>query len=293
MVVAAGLLLFACYDVVDERGAGGDSGKSDAGASDSGMPDAGLPDAGRDTGHFDIGSDTSDSSDLSDTSDDAGTPDSGLMDAGQDAGGDVGPDAGFDAGPDDTGDAGSDPCADHCSNQKMDCGEAGVDCGGGCGACPDPCDGHCFNAKADCGEAGKDCGGECSPCGSGGCSFPQGVPEEDFVPGTGNDGTIAAAVNAVMEGLSGCGVGSDCYIGDQYPDAQQWFVAVAQALRDQGFCAGQHELGYTDEIAVSNTGCTGRWYGYHIYNYGGSKVVWNPGAQRGWWAIEAKWCAGI
>ncbi len=62
------------------------------------------------------------------------------------------------------------------------------------------------------------------------------------------------------------------------------------AACDQGFCAGRHEEGHTDEIAVSNTGCTGRWFGYHIYNYGGGKVVWNPGAQRGWWCIEPEWC---
>jgi hypothetical protein len=93
-----------------------------------------------------------------------------------------------------------------------------------------------------------------------------------------------------MADISGCNPGSDCPIGDTYPDAQNWFLDVAAALRSQGFCAGQHELGYTDEIAVSNTGCTGRWFGYHIYNYGGSKVVWNPGAQRGWWSITPEHC---
>ena len=61
-------------------------------------------------------------------------------------------------------------------------------------------------------------------------------------------------------------------------------------LRAQGLSAGQHEVGQTDEIAVSNTGCTGEWYGYHICNYGGPKVVWNPGARRGWWAIDPGYC---
>jgi len=38
------------------------------------------------------------------------------------------------------------------------------------------------------------------------------------------------------------------------------------------------------------TGCGGKWYGYHICNYGGPKVVWNPGARRGWWAINPAYC---
>ena len=36
---------------------------------------------------------------------------------------------------------------------------------------------------------------------------------------------------------------------------------------------------------MSNTGCTGKWYGYHICFYGGPTVGWNPGARRGWWKI--------
>ncbi|MDY0063291.1 MAG: hypothetical protein RBU45_26035 [Myxococcota bacterium] len=123
-----------------------------------------------------------------------------------------------------------------------------------------------------------------------GCSFPQGVPEEAFTSGGETDGEIAAAVNAVMAALSGCGIGSDCFIGDRWPDGQGWFGAVNRELRNQGYCAGQHEEGATDEIAVSSAGCRGRWYGYHVYNYGGSKVVWNPGAQRGWWSIDASYC---
>ncbi len=126
-----------------------------------------------------------------------------------------------------------------------------------------------------------------------GCRFPQGVPEQDFTGHTGTDATIADAVNAVMASLSGCDVGSRCPIsgtGTAEEVCQQWFDAVTQALRDQGFCAGQHEEGVTDEIAVSNTGCAGNWYGYHICNYGGPLVVWNPGAQRNFWTIDPRWC---
>jgi hypothetical protein len=106
---------------------------------------------------------------------------------------------------------------------------------------------------------------------------------------------VDKAVNEVMVALSGCGVGSDCPITG-FPGTnagevcQSWFAAVTKALRDKGYCAGQHEVGYTDEIAVSNTGCGGKWYGYHICFYGGPKVVWNPGARRGWWMIKPSYC---
>jgi len=123
------------------------------------------------------------------------------------------------------------------------------------------------------------------------CKFPQGVPDEAYTHGEDNDPEIAQIVNDVMVTLSGCDIGSDCPLGDRgYPTAQSWFDAVNAELRSMGLCAGQHVEGETDEIAVSNDGCTGRWYGYHIYNYGGGKVVWNPGAQRGWWSIDPAYC---
>jgi hypothetical protein len=137
-------------------------------------------------------------------------------------------------------------------------------------------------------------------CGTGGpCSFPQGVPDPAFVASActyqDTDKAVDDAVNAVMGSLSGCGIGSDCTIttvGGSSVDeiCQNWFAAVATELRNQGYCAGQHTEGHTDEIAVSNTCCEGKWYGYHICNYGGGKVVWNPGARRGWWMIEPSYC---
>lgn len=134
-LAAAGLLLFACYDIVDDgRGA-----KRDAGLSDSGTRDAGLPDAGGDTGHVDAmgtddsapdtGSDASfddalDGALPSDGSDDAGTPDAGWLDAAAEAGIDTDPeDAG---GPD--------------VSLPNRCNRAGArDCGPGPGGgyCPD------------------------------------------------------------------------------------------------------------------------------------------------------------
>lgn len=136
--------------------------------------------------------------------------------------------------------------------------------------------------------------------GSGGpCEFPQGVPDPDFTCASATyqetDPAVDAAVNKVMAALTGCGVGSDCpitgFAGTNTDEiCQSWFAAVTKELRAQGYCAGQHAVGSTDEIAVSNTGCAGKWYGYHICNYGGPKVVWNPGARRGWWLIKPSYC---
>lgn len=148
------------------------------------------------------------------------------------------------------------------------------------------------------GQGGAGCSGPVGQ-GSGPCEFPQGVPEADFIASacsySDTDPSVDAAVNAVMATLTGCGVSSDCPI-TVVPGAttdeicQSWFAAVTAELRAQGYCAGQHAVGATDEIAVSNTGCDGKWYGYHICNYGGPKVVWNPGARRGWWAIDPAYC---
>lgn len=123
-----------------------------------------------------------------------------------------------------------------------------------------------------------------------GCSFPQGVPDPDFTGHTTTSTSVGNTVNQVMSQLSGCPIGSDCVLAPAFADAQAWFAAVTVALRARGLCAGQHEVGHTDEIAVSDTGCTGLWYGYHAYNYGGGKVVWAPGANRGSWSIAPQHC---
>lgn len=123
-----------------------------------------------------------------------------------------------------------------------------------------------------------------------GCSFPQGVPDPDFTGHATTSTSVGNTVNQVMSQLSGCPVGSDCPLAPTYADAQAWFAAVNAALRARGLCAGQHIVGDTDEIAVSDTGCTGLWYGFHAYNYGGGKVVWAPGANRGSWSIAPQHC---
>lgn len=130
-------------------------------------------------------------------------------------------------------------------------------------------------------------------------AFPLNVPEEGFIAAatssSDTDPAVDAAVNDVMVALTGCGVSSSCdlsgYAGaNAHEQCQSWFAAVTSELRARGYHAGQHEAGITDEIAVSNTGCAGRWYGYHVCNYGGPLVVWSPGARRGWWMIDPAYC---
>ncbi|MCC6644502.1 MAG: hypothetical protein IT374_02895 [Polyangiaceae bacterium] len=145
------------------------------------------------------------------------------------------------------------------------------------------------------GAGGAASGPKCS-----GDPFPQGVPDPDgFIASAASyddtDPAVDAAVNAAMSKLTGCSPGSDCPItgfpGGSVEDiCQAWFGAVTAELRAQGFCAGQHVVGSTDEIAVANTSCDGEWYGYHVCFYGGPKVVWNPGARRGWWKIASQYC---
>ena len=134
---------------------------------------------------------------------------------------------------------------------------------------------------------------------TGPCEFPQGVPDEGFIATAktfeDTDPTVDDDVNDVLVALTGCGILSDCditgFAGKTVDEiCQSWFAAVTAELRAEWYCAGQHAVGSTDEIAVSNTGCDGKWYGYHVCNYGGPKVVWNPGARRGWWMIDPVYC---
>lgn len=147
-----------------------------------------------------------------------------------------------------------------------------------------------------CGDPG---GGPSQGGGGPSCTFPQGVPDQDFIATAcsygDTDPAVDQAVVAVMQNLTGCSPGSDCpivgFAGATVDEqCQSFFAAVTEQLRAQGYCAGQHIVGATDEIAVSNTGCTGKWYGYHVCFFGGPKVVWMPGAKRGWWMIAPQYC---
>lgn len=95
-------------------------------------------------------------------------------------------------------------------------------------------------------------------------------------------------VNVVMANLTGCNIGSDCRHGDGIGEAgaQKWMARVIAQLQLRGLCAGQHETGVTDEIAVA-TKCDGPWEGYHVANFGGGKVVWSPNAARPTWTPQS------
>jgi len=118
-----------------------------------------------------------------------------------------------------------------------------------------------------------------------GCQAPQGMQWS----GPGQVTTSAGPlVNKAMAELLGCRAGSDCPHGEGPGEAaaQRWMARVIAELRLRGLCAGQHEAGITDEIAVA-TQCEGPWEGYHVANYGGGKVVWSPGAARPSWTPTA------
>jgi hypothetical protein len=118
--------------------------------------------------------------------------------------------------------------------------------------------------------------------------FPQGVPESDFTGGP-TTSVLGTQVNAAIERVTRCPKGTDCPTG---MGADEFFGKVNAELRSTGLWAGRHDdepPGASDEIAVA-TSCEGWWESYHIYNYGGGKVVWSPGAARPAYKIDPKWC---
>jgi len=130
-----------------------------------------------------------------------------------------------------------------------------------------------------------------TPTPSKGCSAPQGASWEHG----GKTARFDKAVNHSMQMLTGCDVGSDCRTGSS---PQEWQARVVLSLRDHGFCAGQHEMGVTDEIAVAcdilsaddmnclSATCSTFWEGKHVANFSSpdnAKVVWSPGADRDSW----------
>jgi hypothetical protein len=96
-------------------------------------------------------------------------------------------------------------------------------------------------------------------------------------------------VNQVMRDLTGCAIGSRCPLASKR-HSQAWLREVVLVLRARGLCAGQHEPGHTDEIAVSKDRRSRR-EGYHVFGGFDGKgpvpagrpprlVVWAPGAVR-------------
>lgn len=87
------------------------------------------------------------------------------------------------------------------------------------------------------------------------CSI-DGLPGSELEPYA----THGPAVNAAILAVYGCD-GGRCVVEDGRQVAQAKIIAQ---LRRQGLCAGQHEPGVTDEIAVSAS-TTGVRESYHVY----------------------------
>jgi hypothetical protein len=94
----------------------------------------------------------------------------------------------------------------------------------------------------------------------------------------GGAASFTEEINRALKATTGCDVRSDCRV--RMSD-QDFFATVAAELRKGGLCAGQHDDGATDEIAVGSS--PGEVEGYHVYNYGGGRVAWAPGSYRDTW----------
>ena len=116
-----------------------------------------------------------------------------------------------------------------------------------------------------------DCGAPPAP---GGCSI-DGLPGPKLETA---DATLGGQVNAAILAVYGCS-GGRCVVQDGRQVAQAKIVAE---LRRAGVCAGQHEPGVTDEIAVS-TSTTATRESYHVYAgppEGPGTLVLSPQAVR-------------
>ncbi len=106
-----------------------------------------------------------------------------------------------------------------------------------------------------------------------------------------HQGQFGAEVNAAMHELRpDCDVGGTCLLVE---DQQTWLAKVAAKLREKALCAGQHEPGVTDELAVSKSATDPR-EGWHVFAGDDAPgpaapgarrtIVWAPQAYRGAYA---------
>lgn len=145
-----------------------------------------------------------------------------------------------------------------------------------------------------------------------GCSFPQGIPDEQFTPVKARISEAEAlAINQATAKVGGCEIGSDCPLGT---DPQAAMRSIVLQLRRDGYCAGQHVDGDTDELAFAAVGqCAIGWHGAHVVKWPNSpgdqaKASWvsvptepchgeecrahGGRAYRGMWRIPSDWCSG-
>lgn len=94
-----------------------------------------------------------------------------------------------------------------------------------------------------------------------GCTAPQG----SWVRPKPTTLVARAEIVKVLRELGGCTEGSSCPL--PHDNQQSWQAKVVAELRARGLCAGQHEEGITDEIAVIPLGGSqcGRWEAYKVF----------------------------
>lgn len=181
---------------------------------------------------------------------------------------------------------------------------------------PTPPPPECMPGVPWCHEAGQTCSSEAKPCKHNpsadpahcelapACPKPPDPPPPPDPPAPpvpsncdGEPGPIirdrrpelGASINAALAAVTGCAPGSRCVVRERPQEFQR---RVIERLRADGLCAGQHEPGITDEIAVA-TSTTAPREGWHIYAgawddpAGTGTVVWSPGAARPAYAAPA------
>ncbi len=117
------------------------------------------------------------------------------------------------------------------------------------------------------------------------CSFPQGVPQEDFklVP---NPAEFSTIVDQTIRENTTCSGNTDCIWGNK--DPQVYIKVMVEALRKKNLCVGQHTDNESDQISVSkscNAGVT--WENYQPVNFGGDfhKARFAPNNIRDGWQV--------
>lgn len=117
------------------------------------------------------------------------------------------------------------------------------------------------------------------------CTFPQGVPQEDFkiVP---NPKEFSLVVDQTIKENTTCVGVTDCTWGPENP--QTYLSLMIKKLQEKGLCAGQHENGITDQISVARTCEAGVvWENYQPVNFGGTqhKARFYPGNVKDGWTV--------
>lgn len=124
------------------------------------------------------------------------------------------------------------------------------------------------------------------------CSFPQGVPQEDFKEVT-NPGQFSKVMDATIKELTTCAGETDCTWGPL--DPQIYIKQLVVRLQEKGYCAGQHVDGDTDQISIAlSCGANVVWENYQPVNFGGvqHKARFAPANVKSGWQVPVS-CTGV